>query len=124
MVASFRSRRPRISLRRNDANIQGRDRRERETFAEDRFRFGQTAAAVRGHRFGFRAGCEPPNVGQPNFVAEQFTGNPGRYVSIEDTVAAFGKLVAGELDDLPEQAFLYCGGLDDVYEKAKKLQAV
>jgi len=61
---------------------------------------------------------------QPNFVAEQFTGNPGRYVSIDDTVAAFAKLVAGELDDVPEQAFLYCGGLDDVYEKAKKLQAV
>lgn len=61
---------------------------------------------------------------QPNFVAEQFTGNPGRYVTIDDTVAAFAKLVAGELDDVPEQAFLYCGGLDDVYEKAKKLQAV
>ena len=63
-------------------------------------------------------------MSQPNFVAEQFTGNPGRYVSIEDTVDAFDKLVQGELDDIPEQAFLYCGGLDDVYEKAKKLQAV
>ena len=63
-------------------------------------------------------------MSQPNFVAEQFTGNPGRYVTIEDTVEAFDKLVSGELDDLPEQAFLYCGGLDDVYEKAKKLQAV
>jgi F-type H+-transporting ATPase subunit beta len=61
---------------------------------------------------------------QPNFVAEQFTGNPGRYVTIEDTVQAFRKLVNGELDDIPEQAFLYCGGLDDVYEKAKKLAAV
>ncbi|MEQ1359193.1 F0F1 ATP synthase subunit beta, partial [Salmonella enterica] len=61
---------------------------------------------------------------QPNFVAEQFTGNPGRYVTIEDTVQAFKKLVSGELDDIPEQAFLYCGGLDDVYEKAKKLAAV
>jgi F-type H+-transporting ATPase subunit beta len=61
---------------------------------------------------------------QPFFVAEQFTGNTGRYVSIEDTVEAFGKLVSGELDSIPEQAFLYCGGLDDVYEKAKKLQSV
>ncbi|ARU39654.1 F0F1 ATP synthase subunit beta [Armatimonadetes bacterium Uphvl-Ar1] len=61
-------------------------------------------------------------MSQPNFVAEQFTGNPGRYVTIEDTVDAFEKLVGGELDDLPEQAFLYCGGLDDVYAKAKKLQ--
>lgn len=63
-------------------------------------------------------------MSQPNFVAEQFTGNPGRYVAIDDTVEAFEKLVGGELDELPEQAFLYCGGLDDVYAKAKKLQEV
>ncbi|HVL40025.1 MAG TPA: F0F1 ATP synthase subunit beta [Fimbriimonadaceae bacterium] len=63
-------------------------------------------------------------LSQPNFVAEQFTGNPGRFVTIEETVRAFSEIVAGNLDDLPEQAFLYCGGLDDVYEKAKKLQAV
>ncbi|MBS1708213.1 MAG: F0F1 ATP synthase subunit beta [Armatimonadetes bacterium] len=61
---------------------------------------------------------------QPNFVAEQFTGNPGRYVTIDETVEAFKKLINGDLDDVPEQAFLYCGGLDDLYEKAKKLQAV
>ncbi len=60
---------------------------------------------------------------QPNFVAEQFTGNPGRYVTIDETVEAFKKLIAGDLDDLPEQAFLYCGGLDDLYERAKKLQS-
>jgi F-type H+-transporting ATPase subunit beta len=63
-------------------------------------------------------------MSQPNFVAEQFTGNPGRYVTIEETVDSFEKLVNGELDEIPEQAFLYCGGLDDVYEKAKKLQSV
>ncbi|MFN3730237.1 MAG: F0F1 ATP synthase subunit beta [Fimbriimonadaceae bacterium] len=63
-------------------------------------------------------------MSQPNFVAEQFTGTPGRYVSMKDTVESFKKIVNGELDDLPEQAFLYCGGLEDVYEKAKKLQAV
>ncbi len=62
-------------------------------------------------------------LSQPNFVAEQFTGNPGRYVPIEETVAAFKELVDGNLDDIPEQAFLYCGGLDDVREKARKLQA-
>src|SRR5271165_1716563 len=62
-------------------------------------------------------------LSQPNFVAEQFTGNPGRYVPIDETVSAFKELVDGNLDDLPEQAFLYCGGLDDVREKAKKLQA-
>ena len=63
-------------------------------------------------------------LSQPNFVAEQFTGNPGRYVPIDETVASFKELVEGNLDDLPEQAFLYCGGLDDVREKAKRLQAV
>ncbi len=63
-------------------------------------------------------------LSQPNFVAEQFTGNPGRYVTVADTVAAFKELVDGNLDEIPEQAFLYCGGLDDVREKAAKLQAV
>jgi len=63
-------------------------------------------------------------LSQPNFVAEQFTGNPGRYVPIDETVSAFKELVDGNLDELPEQAFLYCGGLDDVREKARKLQAV
>lgn len=62
-------------------------------------------------------------LSQPNFVAEQFTGNPGRYVPIEETVKSFKELVDGSLDEIPEQAFLYCGGLDDVYEKAKKIQA-
>ena len=61
---------------------------------------------------------------QPNFVAEQFTGNPGRYVPVDETVAAFKELVAGNLDDIPEQAFLYCGGMDDVRAKADKLRAV
>jgi F-type H+-transporting ATPase subunit beta len=60
-------------------------------------------------------------LSQPNFVAEQFTGNPGRYVTIEDTVTAFKQLVDGEVDHLPEQAFLYCGGMDEVREKAKKM---
>ena len=60
---------------------------------------------------------------QPFFVAEPFTGNPGRYVPVDETVAAFKELVNGNLDDVPEQAFLYCGGLDDVRSKAAKLQA-
>ncbi len=63
-------------------------------------------------------------LSQPNFVAEQFTGNPGRFVSIDETVTAFKELVDGNLDEIPEQAFLYCGGLEDVREKAKKLAAV
>jgi F-type H+/Na+-transporting ATPase subunit beta len=63
-------------------------------------------------------------LSQPNFVAEQFTGNPGRYVTVEETVAAFKELVDGNLDHIPEQAFLYCGGLEDVHEKARRLEAV
>ncbi len=63
-------------------------------------------------------------LSQPNFVAEQFTGNPGRYVPVAQTVEAFKEIVEGNLDHYPEQAFLYCGGLEDVHEKAKKLMAV
>lgn len=63
-------------------------------------------------------------LSQPNFVAEQFTGNPGRYVPVDETVASFKEIVEGNLDEVPEQAFLYCGGLEDVREKAKKLAAV
>ena len=61
---------------------------------------------------------------QPFHVAEQFTGRKGEYVSLADTVEAFGKLVAGELDALPEQAFYMKGGLEQVYEHAKQLKAV
>jgi F-type H+-transporting ATPase subunit beta len=63
-------------------------------------------------------------LSQPNFVAEQFTGNVGRYVKVADTVAAFKELLAGNLDEYPEQAFYMCGGLEDVHEKAKALAAV
>ena len=63
-------------------------------------------------------------LSQPNFVAEQFTGNPGRYVTIDETVTAFKEIVDGNLDHVPEQAFLYCGGIEDLHEKAKKLEAV
>jgi F-type H+/Na+-transporting ATPase subunit beta len=60
-------------------------------------------------------------LSQPFFVAQQFTGLEGRYVKLEDTIAAFEEILAGKLDDLPEQAFYLVGGLDDVRAKAKKL---
>ncbi len=63
-------------------------------------------------------------MSQPFFVAEQFTGNPGKYVPLEETIISFEKIVEGELDHVPEQAFLYCGGLSDVYEKAEILKKV
>jgi F-type H+-transporting ATPase subunit beta len=60
-------------------------------------------------------------LSQPFFVAEQFTGTPGRYVKLEDTVDGFDRLIQGEFDDLPEKAFLYVGTIDEAVEKAKKI---
>ena len=54
-------------------------------------------------------------------VAEQFTGMPGKYVELKDTIEGFKKIVAGEMDDLPEQAFYMVGTIDEVVEKAKRL---
>src|SRR5215475_2893886 len=62
-------------------------------------------------------------MSQPFAVAEQFTGIKGRYVKLEETISSFERLVAGEFDNLPEQAFFMAGGIDDVVENAKKLQA-
>jgi F-type H+-transporting ATPase subunit beta len=61
-------------------------------------------------------------MSQPFSVAEQFTGIAGKYVKLEETVSSFERLVAGEFDNLPEQAFFMAGGIDDVVENAKKLQ--
>ncbi len=63
-------------------------------------------------------------LSQPFFLAEKFTGNPGRYVRVADTVRSFKMIVNGEVDDLPEQAFYMCGAIEDVFEKAKQLQGV
>jgi F-type H+/Na+-transporting ATPase subunit beta len=61
-------------------------------------------------------------LGQNFFVAKQFTGQEGSFVSREDTVDAFKRLCDGEFDTYPEQAFFSCGGLDDVEAKAKQLR--
>ena len=60
-------------------------------------------------------------LSQPFFVAEQFTGFPGIYTSLEDTIDSFERLCAGEADDLPEGAFMYVGTLDDAKAKAAKM---
>ena len=60
---------------------------------------------------------------QPFHVAEVFTGSPGKYVSLKDTIRGFKMIVDGECDDLPEQAFYMVGGIDEAIEKAKKLAA-
>ncbi|MEP0823367.1 MAG: F0F1 ATP synthase subunit beta [Ignavibacterium sp.] len=61
-------------------------------------------------------------LSQPFFVAEQFTGYPGKYVKLEDTIRGFKGIIEGEYDKLPESAFLMVGGIEEVVEKAKKMQ--
>ncbi|HIF55314.1 MAG: F0F1 ATP synthase subunit beta [Methylococcales bacterium] len=58
-------------------------------------------------------------LSQPFFVAEVFTGSPGKYVSLKDTIAGFKGIIEGEYDDLPEQAFYMVGTIDEAVEKAK-----
>ncbi|MDO5611145.1 MAG: F0F1 ATP synthase subunit beta [Pseudomonadota bacterium] len=60
---------------------------------------------------------------QPFHVAEVFTGSPGKYVSLKDTIRGFKMIVDGECDDVPEQAFYMVGGIDEAIEKAKKIAA-
>jgi F-type H+-transporting ATPase subunit beta len=60
-------------------------------------------------------------MSQPFAVAEQFTGITGKYVKLEDTISSFERLVAGEFDQLPEQAFFMAGPIEDVVENAKRL---
>src|ERR671935_148099 len=60
-------------------------------------------------------------LSQPFFVATQFTGLEGKYVKLEDTISSFERVVAGEFDQLPEQAFYMQGGIEDVIAQAKKM---
>jgi F-type H+-transporting ATPase subunit beta len=62
-------------------------------------------------------------LSQPFFVAEQFTGFPGIYTPLKDTIDSFKRICAGEADDLPESAFMYVGTLDDARAKAEKMAA-
>jgi F-type H+-transporting ATPase subunit beta len=63
-------------------------------------------------------------LSQPNFVAEQFTGTPGKYVKLEDTIRGFRAIIDGEHDELPESAFYMVGTIEDAVEKAKQAEAV
>ena len=60
-------------------------------------------------------------LSQPFHVAEAFTGTPGKYVKLQDTVRSFKEIVEGKYDDLPEQAFYMAGPIEEVLEKAEKL---
>ena len=61
-------------------------------------------------------------LSQPFFVAEQFTGIPGKYVPIQETIRSFREVAEGKYDEIPEQAFYMVGGIEEVLEKAEKLQ--
>jgi F-type H+/Na+-transporting ATPase subunit beta len=60
-------------------------------------------------------------LSQPFHVAEAFTGSPGKYVELKDTIKGFSEIVAGKHDDIPEQAFYMVGTIEEALEKAKKL---
>jgi F-type H+-transporting ATPase subunit beta len=62
-------------------------------------------------------------LSQPFFVAEQFTGIPGKYVPIDETIASFKALCEGEYDHLPEQAFFLVGGIEEAVEQAKQMES-
>ncbi len=62
-------------------------------------------------------------MSQPYFTAEQFTGNPGRFVSLADTVRSFKEILEGKHDNLPEAAFMYKGAIEEVVEAAEKMAA-
>jgi F-type H+/Na+-transporting ATPase subunit beta len=63
-------------------------------------------------------------LSQPNFVAEQFTGTPGKYVKLEDTIRGFRMIIDGECDELPESAFYMVGDIDEAFEKARQAETV
>ena len=60
---------------------------------------------------------------QPFYVAEQFTGTPGRYVELEDTVSGFEAILNGEADEIPENAFSYVGSIDEAFDKSKDVKS-
>jgi len=62
-------------------------------------------------------------LSQPFFVAEVFTGSPGKYVKLADTIKGFQMILGGELDDLPEQAFYLVGDINEAIAKAEKMKA-
>jgi F-type H+/Na+-transporting ATPase subunit beta len=60
-------------------------------------------------------------LSQPNFVAEQFTGTPGKYVELKDTIDGFRQILDGKHDDLPEQAFYMVGTIDEAVQKGRQI---
>ena len=69
-----------------------------------------------------RAAVSGGFLSQPMFVAEQFTGQPGVFTPLEETISSFKAITEGEYDNLPEQAFYMVGGIEDVEKKARELE--
>ncbi len=86
--------------------------------AEDGIR-GSVAARGLGDVYRSQARKIQRFLSQPFFVAETFTGSPGKFVTLKDTIRAFQGIVNGDYDDLPEQAFYMVGGIEEAVEKAK-----
>ena len=63
-------------------------------------------------------------LSQPNFVAEQFTGTPGKYVKLEDTIRGLPEIIDGKCDELPEAAFYMVGAIEEAVEKARQAEPV
>jgi F-type H+-transporting ATPase subunit beta len=80
---------------------------------------GMEELSEEDRRIVYRARRIQQFLSQPFFVAEQFTGNPGKYVTLSETIRSFEAILGGEVDDYPETAFSMAGTIDDVYEKAK-----
>ena len=60
-------------------------------------------------------------LSQPFFVAEAFTGSPGKYVKVDKTIEGFKEILSGRMDDIPEQAFYMVGPIEEAHEKAAQL---
>jgi F-type H+-transporting ATPase subunit beta len=83
---------------------------------------GMEELAEEDKKIVFRARKIQKFLSQPFHVAENFTGIPGKYVPIADTIRGFKMILDGEMDDVPEMAFFNCGPIEDVFEKAKTMQ--
>jgi F-type H+-transporting ATPase subunit beta len=83
---------------------------------------GMEELAEEDKKIVFRARKIQKFLSQPFHVAENFTGIPGKYVPIADTIKGFKMILDGEMDDVPEMAFFNCGPIEDVFEKAKTMQ--
>jgi len=83
---------------------------------------GMEELSEEDRRIVYRARRIQQFLSQPFSVAEQFTGAPGKYVPLHETIRSFEAILGGEVDDYPETAFSMAGSIDDVYEKAKELR--